>query len=163
MNKPNRKTQLRMIDDAFNRLAGCCHSTTEWNKYLALHRQEEIKNRMFKPDHVQCGLTKGQAVRYFAVKEIFERFGMPNCCTCGWHGANSVCQDCGKNASPQSVFTPTAEDFFHIRHSIFAAVAMVKLCRSRIYAEFDQLEMLQWLSSVDYVELNKDQRKAVAA
>ena len=159
MNKISKKAQLKLLEKTFWRLAGCCDSTHEWNRYLALHQTEEREHRRFKPDHVQAGLTVAQAVRYFAVKEIFERFGMPNCCTCGWQGANSVCQDCGKNASAVKVFTPTAEDFFHIRNSIFAAVAMVKLCSAKIYAEFDRLEMLEWLASVDYVALNKDPRQ----
>ena len=159
MNKVDRKQQLKMLDAAYWRLAGCCESTHEWDKYVDLNGQEEKAHRRFKPDHVECGLTKAQAVRYFAVKEVFERFGMPNVCRCGWKGANTTCPECGKEASPQKTFTPTAEDFFHIRHSVFAAVAIVKLCEAKIWAEFDRLEMIEWLSTVDYCELNKDQRQ----
>ncbi len=150
-----------MLNDAYWKLEQACSHTREWDRYLELNEREEKQHRTLCPDHVQPGLTKAQAVRYFAVKEIFERFGMPNVCTCGWQGANTTCPECGKAASAQKVFTATAEDFFHIWHSVFAAAAMVHLCKDRIWAEFDRLEMIEWLSTVDYVELNKDQRKQV--
>jgi hypothetical protein len=157
--KVDRKQQLNMLDATFWRLARCCESAHEWDKYVALNEQEEKAHRRFKPDHVECGLTKAQAVRYFAVKEVFERFGMPNVCRCGWQGANSICPECGKVASQQKVFTPTAEEVFRIRHSVFAACTIAKLCADKIWAEFDRLEMIEWLATVDYVELNKDQRQ----
>ncbi len=161
--KTNRKQQLQMLDSAFNRLERCCESASEWNQFLDLNRDEENQHRTLKPDHVDCGLTKAQAVRFFAVQGIFQRFGMPNFCVCGWQGANSVCLDCGKNAQAKAVFTPTAEEFFHIRGSCFAAVALAHMFQEKIWAEFDRLEMIEWLATVDYVELNRDQRKVVAA
>lgn len=140
-----------MLDAAFWKLERACAHTHEWDRYLALHREEEKSHRGLKPDHVDCGLTKAQVVRLFAVKEIFERFGMPHCCSCGWKGAESICQDCGLPAQPQKVFTPSLENYFSIRQSCFAAVAIAKLCESEIWQQFDRLEMLNWLASVDYV------------
>jgi hypothetical protein len=159
MKNEERNRQIKRIDDAFWRLARCCDSTHEWDEYVALNEEEERGHRRFKPDFVQAGLTKAQSVRLFAVKEIFERFGMPNCCGCGWQGANSTCQECGKEAGKQGIFTPTAEDFFVIRHSVFGACAIVKLCEARILAEFDRLEMIYWLCDVDYCALIKDPRE----
>lgn len=165
MKRQDRKSQLTLLDNAFYRLERCCESTSEWNKYLALHEAEERDHRQFKPDHIQCGLTRGQAVRLFAVKEIFERFGMPRICICGHKGPELICPvpGCERETRPLAIFTPSAEEFFHIRKSIFGAVAMVKLCSERILAEFDRAEMVRWLSSVDYVALNKDPRQAQEA
>ena len=157
--RASRKVQLEMLESAYWRLQGCCESTHEWDRYLELHEREEKQHRGFKPDHVECGLTRKQSVRLFAVKEVFERFGMPNVCVCGWQGAGSVCGDCGKQANKQAIFTPAAEAYFHVRGSCFAAVAIAHLCRDRIMAEFTGLEMIEWLAKVDYVELNRDQRK----
>jgi hypothetical protein len=158
-----RRRQIKRVDDTYQRLDGCCGHTREWDKYLSLNEEEERGHRRFKPDHVQAGLTKAQAVRLFAVKEIFERFEMPHVCRCGWQGAGSLCADCGGAASEQAVFTPTAANFFDIRHSVFAAAAIVKLCQDRICAEFDRLEMVDWLAEVDYCALNQDPRQEVAA
>lgn len=161
--KVNRRQQLKMLGDAFGRLENACSCTHEWDRYLDLHRKEERQHRTLKPDHVTCGLTRAQAVRLFAVKEIFERFGMPNCCVCGWLGAESTCQDCGKVAQPQKIFTPSLEDYFSIRQSCYAAVAIAKKCEAEIWQQFDRLEMVQWLATVDYCALNKDHRQEVAA
>ena len=160
-----RKRQIKRIDETYNRLSACCSGWYEWDKYVALNEQEERGHRRFKPDPMRAGLTQAQSVRLFAVKEIFERFEMPHVCRCGWQGDGEVCADCGGTASAQKVFTPQVEDFFSIRHSVFAACAIVKMCQDRICAEFDRLEMVGWLAEVDYCALNKDPRagQAVAA
>lgn len=136
-----KKTEaIKLIDKTFWRLAGCCESTRHWEQYVALNIEEEKGHRRFCPDHIQCGLTRAQSVRLFAVKEIFERY-VP--------------------AHPgEKIFTPEAKDFFSIRHSVFAAAALADICGVRILKEFSEPEMAQWLADVDYCELNKDPRQA---
>lgn len=134
----NRKAQLQLIDSCFHRLTGCCEHSHDWDKYLALHEAEEKGHRRFCPAGVKCGITKAQAVRLFAVKEVFERFVSAN--------------------EPEKIFTPQATDFFVIRHSVFAACAIVHSNRERILNEFRLREMLQFVREVDYVELNRDRR-----
>ena len=130
--------QIKLIDKTFYRLARCCESTHDWDKYMRLHQEEETGHRRFKPDRVQCGLTRAQSVRLFAVKEVFERFVPAH--------------------SSELIFTPQAKDFFSIRGSVFAACAIVDLKGDEILKEFTHTEMSQWLASVDYCELNKDPR-----
>jgi hypothetical protein len=138
----DRNSQIRLIDSTFNRLSYCCDSTRHWEDYIELHQAEENGHRKFKPDHVQCGLTKGQAVRYFAVKTVFERMVPAH--------------------AGESIFTPEAKDYFSIRRSVFAAAAIADLCRVEIEKEFSPEAMSQFLASVDYCELNKDPH-AIAA
>ncbi|MES2367037.1 MAG: hypothetical protein V4563_14270 [Pseudomonadota bacterium] len=109
---------------------------------MDLHREEERGHRKFCPDGTKCGLTVAQSCRLFAVKQIFERFVPAH--------------------SGESIFTPHARDYFHIRGSVFASVAMADEQAKRILAEFNESEMVEWLAKVDYAELNKDPR-AVAA
>jgi hypothetical protein len=111
---------------------------------VALVEDEEKGHRKFKPAGLDCGLTKAQSVRLFAVKEVFERF-VPA------HPEN------------ESVWTPTAKDFFSVRLSVFGACAIADRCHSEIRNKFTLDEMRHWLDTVDYVELNKDPRMAVAA
>lgn len=134
---------IKAINDAFWRLARCCDHRHEWDQYLALHWEEEKGHRRFKPDHVECGLTRAQSVRLFAVKEVFDRWIV--------HPGN------------EHIFTPEAKDYFSIRKSVFAACAIADLCGDKILKEFPLPEMKHWLESIDYAELNKDPRQAEAA
>lgn len=131
---------LAKIDKAYYRLERCCESTTEWDRYVQLVRQAERDHRRFKPAGLQCGLTVSQAVRLFVVKQVFERFVPAH--------------------SSEKIFTPEAKDFFHVRADVFAACAIVDLCRVKIRNEFTDHEMLTWLAEIDYAELNKDRRVA---
>ncbi len=144
MVKLSKSVQLKSIDKTYYRLARCCEHTHDWDRYIALVEQEEKGHRRFKPAAIDCGLTKAQAVRLFAVKEMFERF-VPA------HPDN------------EKIFTPTAKDYFSIRGSVFGACALADSCEPEILKEFLKPEMVDWLASVDYVELNKDPRMEVAA
>lgn len=131
---------LKKIDAAYWRLERCCESTTEWDRYIQLIQEGERGHRRFKPEGLQCGLTVAQAVRLFAVKQVFERFVPAH--------------------SAERIFTPEAKDFFSIRADVFAACAIADLCRAKIRNEFADHEMLEWLASINYAELNKDRRVA---
>ncbi len=131
--------QLKLIDKAYSRLSGCCEHTHDWDRYLALIEEEEKGHRCFVPAGLKCGLTKAQSVHLFAVKEVFERFVVA-------HPDN------------EHIFTPAAKDFFHIRHSVFGAVAIAELCHQAIYKEFKASEMREWLDAIDYAKLNEDPR-----
>ncbi len=134
------KTQaLAAIDKAYQRLAGCCEHTHNWERYIAQHAEEESQHRRFKPGGLVCGLTRAQSVRLFAVKHVFERF-VP-----GQQGEAS--------------WTPEAKDWFHIKPSVFGACSIAHECQERILAEFRKPEMVSWLAQIDYVELNKDARE----
>lgn len=129
---------IRAIDRAFWRVAKCCESDSNWERYLDLHREEETRHRKGCPNGVECGLTKSQAVRLFAVQSIFERFATSH--------------------DGEKIFTPVAADYFLVRQSIFAAVAIVNVNGLKLTEEFTVQEMSQWLASIDYAELNKDPR-----
>lgn len=138
----NKTEAIKLVDSTFFRLERCCESTHNWDRYLALIEQEEKGHRRFCPEGVRCGLTKAQSVRLFAVKEVFDRW-VPN--------------DSG------SIFTPEAKDYFSIRGSVFAACAIQHERQAEIRNEFTDLEMVTFLRDVDYAEMNKDPRQAVAA
>jgi hypothetical protein len=126
----------------FSRLEGACEHTHDWNRYVAIHEEEEKGHRKFKPDFVNAGLTKGQSVKLFAVKQIFDTF-IPN--------------------EGGTIFKPTAEDYLYVRRSCFAAWSIRSHCLAEIEKEFTKEEMIHFLDNVDYVELNKDPRQEVAA
>jgi hypothetical protein len=128
---------IKQIERCFWRLARCCEHKDEWDRYLDLIKQEETEHRVFKPEGVQCGLTRAQSIRLFAVKEVFDRF---------------------VSRSGESIFTPEAKDYFHIRKSVFGVCAIVDMCGERITAEFSNAEMADWLSQIDYAKLNRDSR-----
>lgn len=130
----NKSKALKAIDQAYYRLAACCEHTNEWDRYLALIDQEEKQHRKFKPAGLSCGLTFGQARRLFAVKEVFDRF-IPN--------------------ESGTIWTPTAKDYFYVKGSVFGACVIADKCEEQILKEFKKPEMLDWLKSVDYCELNK--------
>lgn len=134
---------VKRIEKAFWRLAKCCESSRDWDRYLAIIEREEKEHRCFCPWGVENGLTKAQAVKLFAVQGIFERW-VP-----------------GEGA--EKPFTPAAGDFFTIRASCFAACAVAQGKVAEIPAEFPIPEMADWLRVIDYAELNKDPRQAVAA
>jgi hypothetical protein len=136
--KVKRSEQIKAIDKAFNRLFMCCEHTHDWNRYLDLIDQEEKGHRRFKPAGINCGLAFGQSRKLFAVKEVFERFVPAH--------------------TGEKVYTPEAKDYFRIRGSVFAACAIGDSCATEILKEFSEPEMVEWLASVDYVELNKDTR-----
>lgn len=129
---------IKAIENAFSRLSMCCQGDSNWERYLDLIDQEEKGHRKFKPNGVQCGLTFGQSRKLFAVKEVFERFVPAH--------------------SGESIFTPSASDYFSIKPSAFAACAIAKDCELEILKEFTEPEMVHWLASIDYAELNKDPR-----
>lgn len=130
--------KLNAINGAYFRVARCCESSRHWEQYVQLNRDEEKSHRRFCPDHVQCGLTAGQATKLFAVKELFEII-------------------------TGDQFKPTAEDYFFIRKSIYASWALFKECGERLAAEFPIAECKEWLAAIDYAELNKDPRQLQAA
>ena len=133
-----KRESIKLIDRTFLRLSAECSKLREWDRYLALIGEEEKGHRRYCPSDVQCGLTKRESIRLFAVQTIFERFAV---------------------ATPETtIFTPQAKDFFSVRHSVFAACAIVELARMDIQAEFSLQEMSQFLSQIDYAELNKDPR-----
>ena len=135
--KTTKRAALKLIDEAFWKLHRACEHKHEWNRYLDLIQDEDTTHRkMFKPDHVECGLTARQSRHLFAVKEIFERFVVGD--------------------QERKPWTPEAKDFFHIKHSVFAAVAIADMCGDKIRAEFTLKEMQMWLAFIDYPELNKD-------
>lgn len=136
MSETTKTAQLKAVDKAYWRVAKCCEHTHDWDRYLALVEEEEKGHRRFCPDGLKCGLTKAQAVRLFAVKELFERF-VPAHKSDGGH-----------------IFTPTAADFFHVRHSVFGACDLANSCELQILKEFQKPEMVHWLATVDYVKLN---------
>lgn len=131
---------LAKINEAYWRLERCCESTHEWDRYVQLVFEAERGHRRFKPDGLRCGLTVGQAVRLFVVKQVFERFVPAH--------------------SSENIYTPEAKDFFSVRADVFAACAIADLCRAKIRNEFTDHEMLEWLAGIDYAELNKDRRVA---
>ena len=139
----NKREALRRIADAFSRLGAACDHTHTWDRYVAIHRDEERDHRKhWKPDSVQCGLTRSQSIHLFCVKSVFERF-VPG-------------------HSGESIFTPEAKDFFHVKLSVFGACSLAHECRLEIAREFSPTEMSQWLASVDYVALNRDPRQEAA-
>lgn len=154
---------MNKIDDAFHRVSRCCESSRHWEEYLELHRQEEKSHRRFCPDHIKCGLTNSQAMKLFAVKELLERIAMPNICNCGYSGACMTCPKCVKPTQSQKTYTPAIKDYFHIRKSIFAAVALFDECKTKLRKEFSKTEAQAWLGEIDYAELNKDPRQQEAA
>lgn len=143
MTTKEHRAAVNLIDKTFSRLAGSCESTNNWDKYLAIHQQEERDHRRFCPDGVRPGLTAAQSVRLFAVKEIFERW-IPN------------------NGTEQ-VWTPTAADYFSIKKSVFAACSIARDRAEEIQAEFTLDEMRHWLETIDYYALNKDTRELATA
>ncbi len=132
---------LKLIDAAYWRLARACEHTHDWDRYVAIQKEEERDHRKWKPSGIDCGLTKAQSVRLFSVQHIFERW---------------IPMDSGK------VFTPEAKDFLHIKRSIFAACSIAHSCEAEILKEFPKPYMLDWLKSIDYAELNKDPRMLAA-
>ena len=140
--KLTKSAALKVIDKMYCRLDGICGSSHDWDRYIALIEQEEKGHRNFCPSHVRCGLTKAQSVRLFSVKEIFDRF-IPN--------------------ESGNIFIPEAKDYFSIKGSVFGACALADSFRAKIRNEFTDVEMINWLISVDYVELNKDPRMMEAA
>ena len=141
--KLTKAEQIRAIDKAYSRLSGCCEHTHDWDRYVALIEEEEKGHRHFKPDGLSCGLTKAQAVRLFAVKEVFDRFVVAHVGEAPW--------------------TPEAKDYFMVKGSVFGACAIAHKCHDEIRQKFTLDEMRYWLDTVDYVELNRDPRMAVAA
>lgn len=138
-----KKTEaLRRIEHTFWRLTRCCEHKTEWDTYLDIITEEEKGHRRFCPDGVRCGLTLGKAIRLFAVQTIFR---------------------CWIAEGTSKVFVPQAKDFFSIRKSYFAAFAIADMCGDYILKEFPLPEMADFLSKIDYAELNKDPRFAKAA
>lgn len=141
MNSETTKTmQLKAIDKAYWRVARCCEHNHDWDRYIALVETEEKGHRRFCPDGLKCGLTKAQAVRLFAVKELFERF-VP-----------------AHKSDGEHIYTPTAADFFTVRHSVFGACSLAESCKAELLKEFSEPEMVNWLALVDYVKLNEDPR-----
>jgi hypothetical protein len=134
----NKTDALKAIDKAFFEIERACESSSNWQRYLKLHRQEEKGHRRFCPDHVRCGLTLGQSVKLFAVKEIFE-------CITG------------------TQYRPSAEEFFHVRGSIFAVWSIYEDRKEKLNASISADAARLWLASIDYAELNKDPRQLEAA
>lgn len=132
--KKSKSEKLRLIKEMYWRVSRACESTRYWEQYLELHRQEEKSHRRFCPDHVQCGLTAGESVALFACKELLEII-------------------------TGDQFRPACEDYFHIRKSIYAAWALFKECGERLRGEITAAEAKNWLTLIDYAELNKDPRQ----
>lgn len=143
MDRKQHKEALDLIEKAYWRMARCCESTHDWDRYLELIWQEERNHQRFKPDHVRNGLTRAQSVRLFAVQNIFHTF------TSGRPG--------------EAIFKPQAEDTFHVKPAIFGAFSIAKTRGPEIKAEFTVAEMDAWLKRIDYAELNKDPRLWKAA
>ncbi len=120
-------------------MSRACEHTNDWERYIALIEDEEKGHRKFKPAGLACGITKAQSVRLFAVKTVFARF-VP------------------EHEDGDTIFTPQAKDWFHIRPSVFGACSIADRCEAAILKEFQKLEMRYWLDSVDYVKLNEDPR-----
>lgn len=133
----NKSQAIKTIDKAYSRLSGCCEHTNEWDRYVDLIEEEEKGHRKFKPAGIDCGLTKAQSVRLFVVKEVFERFVPAH-------------KDDGAR-----IFTPEAKDYFSIRGSVFGACAIADRCGTKILKEFCEPEMVEWLASIDYAQLNR--------
>lgn len=133
-----RSEKLKAINEMFWRVSRCCESTHNWEPYLELHRAEEKSHRRFCPDHVQCGLTMGQSVKLFAVKELLEIIT-------------------GEQVRP------ACEDYFHIRKSIFACWGIFKDCGEKLRDNISAAEAKNWLTYIDYAELNKDPRQEMEA
>lgn len=129
---------LRKINEAFSKLDDACGSSSNWERYVSLHRTEEKGHRRFCPDHIKCGLTLEQSVRLFAVKEVFE-------CITG------------------EQFRPIPEDWFHVRPSIFAVWSIWKECGEHIRTTVSVEEAKAWLAAINYAELNKDPRELKTA
>lgn len=111
----NKSKAIGRINSTYSRLAGCFEHTEKWDRYVALIEEEERAHRRFCRSGVSCGLTRSQAVRLFAIKEVFDRW---------------IRNESGK------IFTPTAKDFFSIRGSVFGACAIADLCGDQILKEF---------------------------
>lgn len=139
-----KKTEaIKLIEQSYFRLHHACDHTHDWDRFVAIETEEENDHRRtWKPDGVQCGLTRKQSIRLFAVQHIFERF---------------IPMESGQ------VFTPEAKDFLHIKRSVFAACSIAHTCELEILKEFPLPYMKHWLESIDYAELNKDPRQPVAA
>lgn len=130
----NKTQALKAIDDAFWLVSRACESSSNWERYLELHRTEEKGHRRFCPDHVQCGLTLGQAVKLFAVKELYE-------CVTG------------------TQYRPTPEESFLVRGSIFAVWSIWRDCGDALKAKVSPEQAASWLAAIDYAELNRDPRQ----
>lgn len=132
------KQAVNRINEAYWLIERACESDTNWERYLDLHKDEERRHRRICPDHVQWGLTSAQAVRLFAVKELYE-------------------------IVTGEQFRPTCEDYFRVRGSIYAAWAIWQINGEKIAKAVSKEEAKAWLNEIDYAKLNKDPREAVAA
>lgn len=121
-----------MISEYFYRLDRACESTEKWDTYLDTHKQEEKNHGRFMPSGTKPGLTHKQSIRLFAVSEIMKHLA---------------------GTAPKI----EAKDYFTFKKSCFAAAAMFDLKREEIKAAFTTQEAKDFLSKVDYAELNKEQ------
>src|SRR5215475_12732973 len=142
MNTLTHSKAIKLINETFWKLERACEHRHEWDQYLLLIDRAERNHRKLKPDFVKCGLTVPQAVKHFAVKQVFERI-VP--------------------AHPgETKFIPKSEDFFAVRADIFAACAIIEMGHDKITKAFSESDMREYLDSIDYVELNKDRRQLVS-
>lgn len=132
-----RKQRLAMIDSFYSRLARVCEASSDWPKYMDLVQayERDYRASWSKVPGIIHGLTLGQCVRLMAVHQIFRCFV----------------------ARPgETVRVPKAEDFFFTRPDVFGGYAIAKLMEAEIRKEFSDQEMLDWLTEIDYADLENN-------
>jgi hypothetical protein len=128
----DKKESFKLLNEAYWKIKdvlecvghGCYH-----NQYYALNLKEEKEHRGFCPDGVTCGLTIGEAVKLFYVKEVIEALFKPS-------------------------YTPTVKDYLSVRQSIFFAHSLAVNYKEEL---LKALQGINWQSiiDIDYAELMK--------
>ena len=110
-----------------------------YSNYLKENINEEKRHLNFKPDNCNHGLTAIEGGIFFAVKQIVEFFQH-------------------KNYGLKDVYIPKAEDYLHIRKTVFTAYAIVTNYNDQIKDVLKIDECMEVLK-MDYVCLVQTDKK----
>jgi len=111
----------------FVRMERIFESSTDWNRYIDMIKEEERQHRNFGKGLGKDYLSRADSVRLFAVAQLL-------------------------NADK----SPSVDSFFHLRHSIYGAWALLQTeAATGIVKGFDRAD-LEAFAALDYAQLNQE-------
>lgn len=137
----NKQEAIQAINEAFDKLNAACEHRHEWDQYVNILERDERDYRKGHGGfggHPTCGITVKEALRFWAVHFVFERF-------------------VGSAGRPEP-YQPEAKDFFSVRQAVFASAGIADLCRVEIQRAFTPDEMGAFLA-IDYAALMNAENK----
>ena len=127
MTKKEHNQAVKLIRSMFVRMERIFESSMDWNRYIDMIKEEERQHRNFGKVLGKDYLSRAESVRLFAVAQLL-------------------------NADK----SPSVDSFFHLRHSIYGAWALLQTeAATRIVKGFDRAD-LEAFAALDYAQLNQE-------